>query len=491
MPIISFGRSRESTTWISENYKAAVRLYWESLGYAATTDSFVEGHPADMIFEPTWPGSKRRIWVETKDQGVSLSDNDFRNQIMGYLAAWLALSKAERPEMKVFVRKAKNHERWNAIFGPSLDTEEVVRWLSAAEDLEGHQNLKSALDEDRQSILDFFSQCQIFEGEKERIEDASKEKESTATYGMTRYADLRRKELERRDSVDQKSDILITNLVPIALPKYLVVVETSVKSIEETREKLRGRYTPPYVPFGHGRILTLDTDQLDEVFESLGQITTLKYESKEIEELYQNPLFDLLDQCVDSVLYYRGFKRVIKGDKTVYIIPPKRDTSGLVERTLPSQSQRTFTVTTPMFKDLTDEEGLAARQLNYVFHRGLVPHVVLLWGKYYVSIRLKRVFTSDGETPLDSDSTKRLDAHYRNPLYSRSSSQLSTMSGFAHYVFHEKHWERRRPDWLDQIRFEPLLETRTNWSPVSVLSNVPPLEEFDGESEGGESSDEG
>jgi hypothetical protein len=491
MPIISFGKSRESTTWTSENYKAAVRLYWESLGYAATTDSFVEGHSADLIFVPAWPGSKRRIWVETKDQEVSLSDNDFRNQMLGYLTSWLALGEAERPEMKVFVRKAKNHERWNATFGPTLDKEEVVRWLSAAGGFEGYLNLKSAMDEDMESILDFFLECQIFEGEKERIEDAAKEKESTATYGMTRYADLKRRELERRDSVDQKSDTLITNLVPITLPKYFVVVETSVKSIEEMREKLRGRYTPPYVPLGHGRILTLDAGQLNEIFEPLGQITTLKYESKETEELYQNQLFDLLNQCVDSVLYYRGFKRVMKGNKPVYIFPPKVDTSGPVERTLPSQSQRMFTVTTPMFKELMDEEGSSARQLNYVFHRGLVPRVLLLWGQYYVSLRLRRVFTSDGETPLDSDSSKKMDAYYRNPLYSRSSSQLSTMSGFAHCVFHEKLWERRRPDWLDQIRFGALLETRSNWSPISVLSNIPPLEEFDGEFEGGESSDEG
>jgi len=486
MPLISFGKTRESTTWSSENYKAAVRLYWESLGYAATTDSFVEGHQVDMVFEPTWPGSKRRIWVETKDQEVSLSDSDFRDQVIGYLMAWLALPKERRPELKVFIRKAKNHDRWNATFGPSLDKDEVVGWLSKAVESGNHDDLEVVLNTRPDDILDFFSQCQAFEGEKERIEEAAREKGSTATYGIGRFAELKRKELERRHSVDQHSDTLVSNLIPITMPKYFVLLEIAEQSVEVLREKLRGRYTPPYVPLGRGRILTLDVDDLNEVFEPIGPFTTLKYERVEIEGLYQNQLFDLLYRCVDSALYYRGFKRIGKGEKTVYIMPPTRDSSGLSDRTIPSQAQRTITVTTPMFKEVVGEDGAQTKQLNYVFHRGLVPHVVRLWGNYYVSLRPRRAFTSDGETPLDSDSTKKLDAYYRNPLYSRSLSQLSTVGGFAHFVFHDMHWERRCPDWYDQFRFGSIMEIRTNWMPVPVLSNVPPLEEFDVEIEGSE-----
>ena len=50
MTIRFFFKRRESLTAKSEVYKKSVRAYLESEGYFQTTDSFIEGSFADMIF---------------------------------------------------------------------------------------------------------------------------------------------------------------------------------------------------------------------------------------------------------------------------------------------------------------------------------------------------------------------------------------------------------------------------------------------------------
>ena len=123
--------------------------------------------------------------------------------------------------------------------------------------------------------------------------------------------------------------------------------------------------------------------------------------------------------------------------------------------------------------------------MNFVFHRGIEAWVKRLWGRYFVSIRLRRVYTSNGIDRLGSESAKRIDAYFRNPLYARAESQLSIMQSIALFLFRDpRNWLRSPSSWQAHFRFGVPLEIRTNWSPVQVPLDQPPLEEFDDELEG-------
>ena len=67
-----YGR-RESLQGKSEAYKKSVREYMESLGFAQTTDSSIQGTFADMIFvNPAIEPSKRFI-IESKAEVIFLN----------------------------------------------------------------------------------------------------------------------------------------------------------------------------------------------------------------------------------------------------------------------------------------------------------------------------------------------------------------------------------------------------------------------------------
>src|SRR5438128_241551 len=101
----------------------------EVMGYAQTTDSALEGHPADMIFLPQanrpWP----EVWVEAKATNLSLSNRDFASEVRAYLKQWLSRTSQTRFKFMIFAKHLSNLSRWESVWGNDLSQAEVTRWL--------------------------------------------------------------------------------------------------------------------------------------------------------------------------------------------------------------------------------------------------------------------------------------------------------------------------------------------------------------------------
>ncbi|MFA5254127.1 MAG: hypothetical protein WC367_05595, partial [Methanoregula sp.] len=85
MSLDIIGGERESLTFSGEVHKKAIRNYLESQGYTQTTDSYVEGHLADMVFYNSEVAPGREFWIESKATDVSISEKKFSHTILEYL----------------------------------------------------------------------------------------------------------------------------------------------------------------------------------------------------------------------------------------------------------------------------------------------------------------------------------------------------------------------------------------------------------------------
>ena len=80
---------------------------------------------------------------------------------------------------------------------------------------------------------------------------------------------------------------------------------------------------------------------------------------------------------------------------------------------------------------------------------------------------MRRVYTDEGMTVVEGDSTARIDRYFRRSDWNRSETQQAKMSKLAEYLFALETLEKQ-PDWATQFRFQSLLTTSTNWTPEPV-----------------------
>ena len=175
MPISRIGKSREATQFTSEKYKSAIRDYMEAMGYAQTTDSSIEGHPADMIFLPQANSPWPEAWVEAKATKLSLSNKEFAEEVRAYLKQWLSRTPQTRFKFMIFASQLINLSRWENIWGNALSPEQVISWLT--EDLDGSSASLLTEGASLKDVISFFSEASVVEGTDLDLVDAADERE--------------------------------------------------------------------------------------------------------------------------------------------------------------------------------------------------------------------------------------------------------------------------------------------------------------------------
>jgi len=292
----------------------------------------------------------------------------------------------------------------------------------------------------------------------------------------------------KRCHLGTKRATYVTNLVPVTIPRNYFVLKVEEGDTEEIKVRLKGIHLPPYVITGNA-ILTLDLPDLLGLFSPAKVLDSTRVTKEKLEIDHEYELMRLLNQCISRIIFNKGGQRKEGDRKYVFYFPLIEGDRGLEPFSIPSSSGRDVTVSSPMIKKFnpSTEEGLnpsaPVGQLNHCFHKGLDARVIRYWGKYYISMKLRRVFTSDGCKPLDGDHASRLDAKYRSPTYNRGETQLSVLNAYAYYLFSQMSRDKNSPIWIVQFKFDKLLSIDSDNSPVLIdigQSTLDMLDEEDG-----------
>ena len=432
----------------------------ESLGYAQTKDSRIEGTLADMIFVPPadrrWP---REIWVEAKAHKLSLADPTFRDEICRYLQAWLSLDRNSRFKLMVFATGLRLLSKWQELWDKDLSRETVLAWISSSElgkQLCSKYSMKL--------IISFFSETEIYDVNESGLQSGVEERTRTgiASMAIRRSASEAAVLMERRARPVPKKSKLIANLINFEPPHSYTVLEIPSVSRVELRNRLQGTEFPYAYPTD-GTVITLDVPGALQQFQIFNPKERGKIDIIDVTKAYPRGFSELVNNAVDRKLD-SDVQRIAKWDQGWRYFLADEEAERNEPRILRIQSRRKLQVARPFFTQAAIDTG--AKKLNFVFHWAFRTHYLRLWGEHYVVLEVRRLYTHDGRVPVDGKSMARIDRGFRKSKFNRGESHQARMTKLALYLFSPERLGEH--PWLGQFRFGEPLKIATDWTPDAV-----------------------
>jgi len=479
LTIIRLGKAREATGFTAEKYKAAIRKYMEAMGYAQTTDSSLEGHPADMIFMPQasrpWP----EVWVEAKATELTLSDSGFADEVRGYLRQWLTRIASSRFRLMIFAKKLVNVSRWELVWGNTLSQPEVVRWLTAKLDDTSASYFTEATT--LKEALSFFSETSVVEGSDVDLIDTAEQKRKVAMSAN----EIRRRALHQLSLMEQRSkpipkkSALVANLISFVPPKSYAVLEIDRLSTTEVQNLMRRRESPPYAMLETGKLLTFGTQESESSFDVLRPQRLRTITLKQLEQEFPAKLSQLINYAIGKLLRPLG---VSSWGQRYYFLAERQVMKG-ENRVIALASGETMQVARPLYlqekKDGFVAEDAGQTRLNFVFHQAFSLRYRSLWDQHFIQIRLGKLFTKDGITVIEGRSASKIDERFRNPIFDRSETRQRKMEKLVGYVFNTD--RPSFPNWARLISFGDFLRFPTSWAPDAVPIDQTMIDDFEEE----------
>ncbi len=455
--LFRLGKAREGTALKSEDYKAAIRSYMESLGYAQTTDSSIEGHLPDMVFVPPsdrpWPMS---IWVEAKAYKLSLGDRQFVEETCGYLKHWLARTRNSRFKLMIFARDLQALSKWGRIWDAEITETSVLDWLKGsrlANELVSRYHVKE--------IVGFFSETEIYQADVPELQLAISARAKMGTAAMEARTRAKRaaESMEQRAKPILKKSILIGNLLQFIPPTKYLSIEIDSVPRDELRELLKKTQSPFAYPT-KGHLLTLDLDDVQNQFQSVHPRKIERLSIEEPKAQLPRGFYELMNNSLEKKVSIET-RRILPWRNWYFFLCDK-EAKEEVPRIIETPSGRTMQVARPMFKKIVEE-----RKLNFVFHHAFKMRYKRLWGDHFVSLGLRRLYTDDGKIVIEGDNASKIDSKFRNSAWNRSETQQARVSKVADYLFGSEGLEQR-PPWETLFQFRDLLSLPTSWTPKAV-----------------------
>ena len=204
-----FGR-REALVSKSQKYKVFVRNYLESLGFSQTTDSFIEGTLADMVFYNPIIAPGKQFIIEVKADELTVKSKNLARELVQYFRIWQNQDPDRRFEFWLFIQGIKRAEEWEAMFSQVNDIEKISEWCVWYNE-KCLKKSESGLEGDEvNDIASFFSQSTIKVANSLELELATIDKKTTSLSQISRYG----KKLEeivnkRRSPIGRKSNFIL------------------------------------------------------------------------------------------------------------------------------------------------------------------------------------------------------------------------------------------------------------------------------------------
>lgn len=473
MTIHSIGKTRESLNWSSESYKEAIREYLDTEGYSQISDSFIEGDLADMVFINPSLAVGEKTLVESKATSISSADEKLSLEVVKYLVEWLKIDPHERFKFFIFAKSITKKVDFKKHYGSDCSKKSVQILIDKVKgklDENSQEILKAA---DLKDIFNFFRKIEIWEASYEVLKAAAASKRKYSKLSLEGYAKNLITEVTRRAQPIQKKTTLVSNLVELTLPDVYYGIRlkySDSRSIYRHYNEIE-KQIPPFLVGKDDLVYTFHNLKVENPFAD-----TAKGEPIEIEldEAENGPFIVwLINQHLRRLFFLKGIRRA--PDSNIFFFEPLKGETGKQEKRICiNQHGKEKEVTIPYYKG---EEG-QEESLNFVFHHAVEASAKRYWDRWFLELRPRKEYSSDGIHLFEGDTKSAIDNKFRNPIFNRSSNRLSSIRFWRYYLLESEFNGTENEKWLQNFRFGDLWETTFGWKPETTPSNQALLEEY-------------
>lgn len=429
MPLWRMGKLRESLTVSSEIYKKQVLNYLTGRHYYLKAGSDVEATFADSIL--TRKGETHEYWLEVKETEVSLGDSSFLSQLARYLAEYLSRTPDNRFRIILACYKIVNSSLFEKVYNrlePEAINTLVEKMLEVTEP-NVRTILTNAVSED---IKRFFEDTTVIEAGLKDLEIAQEKIKPTpptkpslpeaeyATKIMAEFGDI---------SPLKGHDKIYLNLFRLDVPGKIHVGETLYRRADDIFAEMPG-VSFPIFDLKDSQICSFDEYNEGNPLSSF--VVPDSATSIDLATFIENGD----NEHIVKKILNRWIKRKCRKVNLVfdlrtktYYYPRNDEGDGCVTAKWKPRSKHSIReLTKPM-----ENEG----RINFWVHRGAVISAKTFWGGYYVQIRPRFLFSSDGMNLFEGGKADKLDRNFRKSIYGRNLNRMYDVLFWYRHVFPE------------------------------------------------------
>jgi hypothetical protein len=478
LPLERLGKLREALTINSEEYKRIILRCLEPRGYTVKASSDVESTFADAIL--TRKGEQRDYWLEVKDTPISLGDSDFLEQLAKYFVAYLSRTPENRFRLIIACKQIIDSDVFKKVYD-DLETQTIDNIVSKMVELSNQENKNKILSSSFKEIQQFFEETVVKEADLNYWLKALERLKPTPTTKPTlsdvEYANKVIKEFGDVLPLKEEDPIFL-NIFELDIPSKIYCAKTSYRDPKNIFNEKPLVFFPAF---------DLDND-LIWCFEEFGKdnplIDFIKPDS--IMELEVNQFFQRANAAATTV---KILNRLVKSkcrklglkfdDRTkAHYYPKASNEDGVVAISWRAPTKEsTRELTKPM---------MSGQKINFWIHRSATISARNFWGRFYIQIKPRFLFSPDGVTLYDGEKTDRLDRSFRKSKFSRNLNQFYDVLFWYRHVFPETYnLDNARIDVclgfnpVQSIRILNEVKVKAEYKPNKATEEAEDLEKID------------
>lgn len=428
-------------------------------------DSYVEGTLADCVLSRK--GEDREYWLETKATTISLHEAKFASELGKYLAEYLIRSPQNRFRMILALHDYRRKRTFESIYDELDETniKKLIEVITNVADKKEKRIIRKAAFED---IRQFFEDTKVIranlQGLQETIEKIRPKPPTTPKLVDAKYAAEVLDRYRTNQPLEEK-DTLLSNLFALKLPDNIYIAPTRFNSAREIYKKnpevifpifrLVGGKVYLFHPFSAESALckTLKAKSVDEV----------KLKEWDVTQDTRNIVLYLIHRQIDKLCEEKNLSYDERTESYFFSDYKSREYPMRI-RWKKAGRASTRRVIIPVKK----EEG----SIYYYAHRAVEILARSLWGKYFIQLIPRWIFSGDCYTPYSGDISDRLDRAYRKSNFTRNQNQLNDVLFWSWYLFSEGSMPIE--SYLGTGTIRSYSHTLKVGYQISVLSNVKP-----------------
>jgi len=429
MPIWHIGKRREALTGNSEVYKKQIARFLEKRGYYLKASSYVEATFADYIL--TKKGETREYWLEAKATTISLGDSSFLSQLGKYLVEYVKRTPANRFRMILACYNTRGSRLFEQVFDrfESEAINDIVIHIAKASELNERASLGKANPLD---IRKFFEDTIVIIAHPFELQIAQEKITPSAPISPTLSdAEYASEVLSKFGNVEplQESDLIYLNIFLLNIPKILYIGKTPYRSPKAIFNE-KPHVSFPAFRLENGKLHSfneMNTNSLLGKFVDLNSVAVVNVEEFDEDENNRHLVIRILNKWVRNECRNLGlwfdyrtrsyfFPKALNNDNPIAVVWTPKSRRSKRELTKPMKTND---------------------RINYWVHRAVEIYAKKFWGNYYIQIRPRWLFSSDGRHLFEGEKADRLDRAFRKSIYNRNLNQLYDVLFWYRYIFSE------------------------------------------------------
>ena len=435
----------------------------ESLGFSQTTDSFVEGTLADMVFYNPVVAPGKRFVIETKADELTLKSGILARELVTHFRTWQSQEPEDRFGFWLFIQGLKRSKEWESMFSEINDIDAISVWSEWYNEKYRKDDEPELEGKDIQDIAKFFASSKVTVATSLELELAVIEKKETSISHISRYAEKLLGIVGRRKSPIRNRSKLIMNILPIKVPDNYYTCQSTADNKPEIYEALEGITAPPFL-FSKEKIMA--------TFSKFDENNPLTEFSKSSADVLNTKDMQIQNPTLASQIIHIHLRRIIwnRGiwydrDARVFYYP-------MLDEKQDVRRERSYTgnLIWVTKKYVHQEDTTYARkgETNFYRHRAFTLRTPTYWDESYIEINPKRYYTKNGKNPMDGEIRSKIDARFRRPEWDRSKNRLRLMKFWKYVIFDSTKWAIPSEPWVEDFEFGAFLTESVRWSPQVV-----------------------